>query len=160
MMKSLVLRPWLVMTLIFVLGIVTGVALALTFAPHGPPPPGDKQMERHWLDHLTRRLHLTENQRAKIGPILEGASQQIRGVHREEVDRVGHIFDDVDARISTLLTPDQQSEFQKLKQERQDDFARHRRSWGERPPPPIAMPPGEHTGPPGGEAPPPPEGGG
>ena len=147
-MRNLVVKPWLVLSLIFLVGALSGAALTFAFAPHGPHPPGDKQMEHRWLDHLTTRLGLTPDQRSKIAPILDAASGQIHSVHRDEVDRVGRIFDETHTKILAVLTPDQQTEFKKIEKERQDDFSRHRRSWGEH---------GPNGGPPGHENSPPPD---
>ena len=154
-MKNFVLKPWVAMSLIFILGALSGAALTFALAPHGPHPPGDKQMEHRWLDHLSTRLSLTSDQRSKIAPILDAASGQFHSVHRDEVDRIGRIFDDVHGKILAVLTPEQQVEFKKMEHVRQDDFSRHRRSWGEHAPPPVNRPPDQDNGspsdhPPGG----------
>jgi Spy/CpxP family protein refolding chaperone len=131
------LKPWVAMGLIFVVGIVTGAALTVGWRSEWAHPPGAKQMQDHWLGRLDERLHLTPDQETKIEPILTAASIQLKGLHRDEMDRIGKIFETTDAQISPLLTPDQQAEFEKMHEERH-----HLRHWGPRPGP--EGPPPEH----------------
>lgn len=124
------LKPWLAMALIFAIGIITGIALSVGLHPHGAHLPGTKQMEHHWLDRMNDRLHLTPDQQSKIEPLLTQAGQQIKDVHKDEIGRISHIFEATDAQISPLLTPDQQAEFAKMQQERQNKFFHHAGPWG------------------------------
>ena len=160
-MSGAKLKPWLILGLIFVAGIITGVALTLGMRSEWMRPPGAKQMQHHWMAYLNDRLSLTADQQTKIGAILSDAGDRVRDVHDDEVNRISAIFRETHAKIMPLLTADQQAKFAKLEAEGQRDFAHHmRHGWhggpGGGPPPPGA--PDEGAPPPGGPAgsPPPP----
>ncbi len=130
------IKPWLVLALIFVLGMVTGGALTFVLGPHFLHPPGARDMRTHWMRHLTERLNLTADQQAKIDPILTEAGNQLQAVHRDEVGRVSQIMEKANTEIATILTPGQQTLLQAMQKEM------HMKSWG---------PHGEHgEGPPHG----------
>ena len=67
-------KPWLVLAIIFIVGVVTGSALTIGLAPHFKHPPAPPQMKRHWMEYLTQRLDLTADQQAKIQPIVADAT--------------------------------------------------------------------------------------
>ncbi|MCE0483082.1 MAG: hypothetical protein LV479_02455 [Methylacidiphilales bacterium] len=153
-------KPGLALSLIFVVGMITGGALTLAFAPAfflRPPPPGEAQIKNHLIGYLTRRLDLTPDQQAKIKPILADAARQMQGVHREEVGRISQILEKANAQIATILTPEQQARLQKLQKEMEKDrdrmFPGRMRSWG---PPPHGGPDDMMRPPPEGGAVPPP----
>jgi Spy/CpxP family protein refolding chaperone len=125
------LRPWLVMGLIFVAGMVSGAALAISFRSAFTHPPGIQQLRNHWLTHLTERLHLSPDQQAKIEPILTAAGNQIQALHHEEIGRISQIMATANQQISPLLTPDQQAELKTMESERQHTFSGHGHPWGE-----------------------------
>jgi len=131
--------PWLAMTLIVLIGAVTGAALTIGFRSEWAHPPGPKQMRNHWLGRLNEQLHLTPDQESKIEPILGQAGDQIKKVHQEEVGKIMQILDAADAQIAPLLTADQQAEFARMHRER----FHHLHRWGapgDGPPPPPAEP--------------------
>lgn len=134
--------PWLFMALIFVIGVVTGSALTIGFRSVWLHPPGAHQMQSWWLGRLDSRLHLTPEQKGRIEPILGQAGDQIRKLHQDEMEKITQILSAADAQITPLLTPGQQTEFEKMHHER----ALHHRHRGV---------PG---GPPNGGPPPPPPG--
>jgi Spy/CpxP family protein refolding chaperone len=144
------IKPWLVLALIFIAGALAGGAL--TFAYQGRPHfPGEAQMRHHWMEHLTRRLDLTSDQQAKIAPILDKAGQDIEKMHHEELDRGQQIIKSAHDQIVQLLNDQQKVEFQKMEDERRRAFANHGgplggppRSDGPEaggPPPPVPPPP-------------------
>ena len=119
------LKPWLVMGLIFVVGMVTGASLMIGMGPHFRHPPGEREMKNHWMMMLVHRLNLTDDQQAKIQPILTDAENQIHSVHGEEIGRISKIMETANSQISSLLTPDQQTEMKKLESEREKMFSGH-----------------------------------
>ena len=110
-------KPWLLLALIFGVGMVTGASLAIALRSHFDHPPGGPQIRTHWMMHLTQRLNLTPDQQAKIQPILADAEQQILSVHRDEVGRVAQIIDQTNTQIAGILTPEQQVQLQQLGKE-------------------------------------------
>lgn len=137
-------KSWLLLTVIFVVGIVTGAALTVGLASHFlHPGPGMQQMKELWMMHLNTQLNLTADQQAKIQPLLNEAGNQIQALHREEVGRSFQIIKTTDEKISAFLTPEQKVALQKMESEREQMFIGRMRGWG----------PGPHGGP-GGMPPP------
>src|SRR5271170_4480282 len=120
-------KSWLLLSVIFVVGVVTGSALTMGLAPHfmhhGAPP----DIKNHWMMLLTQRLTLTADQQAKIQPILSEAENNIQSLHRDEVERGSQIIHDANDKIAAVLTPDQKVELQKLESEREKMFNGHMR---------------------------------
>jgi len=143
-------KPWLVLGIIFIVGIVTGSALTIALGSHFMHPPGEQQMKHHWMMHLTARLNLTPDQQAKIEPILTDATTKLQSVHRDEMGRGAQIFKAAHDQISALLTPEQKVELQKMESDREKMFSGHIRPWG----PPHEGPGGPFHGGPGGMMPP------
>src|ERR1700733_12887240 len=103
------LKPWLFLALIFVAGIMTGVALTVGLGSHFRSESGPQQMKSHWMLHLTHQLNLTNDQQAKIDPILTDAENKIQAARKENMDTVSDIIQKTNAQIATILTPDQQA---------------------------------------------------
>jgi hypothetical protein len=121
-MNRFVSLPWLVMALIFLLGIGSGVLLTIGLGPRFSTPPGAQEMRNRWMMRLTHRLNLTDDQQAKIQPIVADAETQIQAVHHEDVGRVSGILQAATTKISALLNPDQQAELGKMERERERMF--------------------------------------
>jgi len=152
------LRPWLVLAVIFLVGIATGSALTVAWHSHFSQPPGAQQMKKHLLDRLTERLKLTPDQQAKIEPILTDADNQMQSIHHDEIQRMTQIYEKTNSEIAAILTPDQQAEMQKMVKEFQASHDRDHMFPGHgKPKPPHDGPdgPDDHDKPPG---PPPPPG--
>jgi len=147
------LKPWLVLGVIFIAGILTGVALTIGLGPHFMHPSGMQQMKRHWMDNLVERLHLTADQQTKIQPILADAKTKMQSLHRDEVERGSEIIKAAHDQISALLTPGQKLEMQKMESEREKMFLDQMRPGG---PPRDGGERHHHDGPDEGPAPPPP----
>ena len=117
-------RPWLIMALIFILGGVTGSLLTIGLGPHFTQgPPGAQEMRNRWMTHLSWRLHLTDEQKAKIEPIVWDAEKRIEDAHREDVGRISGIMQAANASIKPILNPDQQAELEKMESERERMFS-------------------------------------
>ena len=144
-------KPWLVLAVIFIAGILTGVGLTIGLGPHFKRPPEQRGAKDHMLDFLTHRLNLTTDQQAKVQPITADAEAKLHALHHEELERGSQIFKAMDDQISALLTPAQQAELQQVESEREKMFSGHMHPWG----PPGGM--FHHDGP-DGNAPPPPAG--
>lgn len=146
---SVVLKPWLVLAVIFFAGAVSGGALTFALSSHFMHPPGEDAMRTRWMTHLTQKLNLTPDQQAKIQPILSDAARRIQSEHRDEVDKMGQIFKETDDQIAAILTPEQNAELKKMQEEREKAFSGHTHFHGGGPDGggPHEMPP---PGPPGG----------
>jgi len=157
-------KPWLMLAVIFVVGVVTGSALTFGLGPHFMHHPGQQQISggqqinpqqinRLWMAQLVQRLDLTADQQAKIKPILTDARIKIQSLHRDEVERGSQIMKTAHDQISALLTPEQKVELQQMEAEREKMFLDHMRPWG----PPHEGPGGvrRHGGPEDNMMPPP-----
>lgn len=153
------LKPWLLLVGIFIVGVVTGSALTIGLGPRFVHPqqlhlPEPRDMNRHLMAYLTKRLNLTADQQTKIQPIMAEATTQLQSRHHEEMERDSQIFKAADDQISALLTPEQKVELQKMESEREKLFSGHMRPWG---PPRDGTDGAHHHGGPGdGGMPPPP----
>jgi Spy/CpxP family protein refolding chaperone len=117
-------RPWIILALIFLLGAITGSLLTIAFGPR-PMPPGAQEMGNHWMMHLTARLKLSDDQQARIRPLVMDAEQQIERAHHEDVDRISSIMQETNAKIEEVLAPDQRAELKQMESERERMFFRH-----------------------------------
>ncbi|HUB67091.1 MAG TPA: hypothetical protein VL981_06375 [Candidatus Methylacidiphilales bacterium] len=120
-MSSQILKPWLVLALIFLAGTGTGTLLTVGLGPRFFPPPGIRGKKQHWMSHLTEKLSLTMDQQAKIEPIVSGAIDKLQALHRDEMDQARQIMESVNNQITPLLTPDQKTKLQRLESEHLDN---------------------------------------
>lgn len=114
----------------------------------GPAPGrGGGRMQRmdvsSRLDRMARRLNLTDDQKAKIRPILEeevGKVKEVRadtGLTRQELrTKMQAIRQETHDRIQAILTPEQQKIAEQMRTQR-----RPRRGMRNMPPPPDVAPP-------------------
>ena len=70
------------------------------------------------LERITDQLNLTSDQRAKIQPILDQARPQIETIHREAMQKMKQVMDNTMAQIRPMLTPEQQTKLDEVKNER------------------------------------------
>jgi Spy/CpxP family protein refolding chaperone len=76
------------------------------------------------LKMLTEKLDLTEDQQAKLKPILEGQSTQMKTLHddtslapEDKRAKMKELHESSTEKINAVLTPDQQAKWKQLKQE-------------------------------------------
>ena len=76
------------------------------------------------LKMLTEKLNLTEEQQAKLKPILEDESQQMKALHddtslapADKQAKMKELRDSSTDKINAVLTPDQQAKWKQMKQE-------------------------------------------
>ena len=78
----------------------------------GPPKPAN--MSQDILDHLAQKLDLTDNEKAKIKPILDEKVAEIRKQMEAQQESNRKQLEDAKAKIRPLLTPDQQKELDEV----------------------------------------------
>jgi len=66
------------------------------------------------LEHLTKKLNLTAEQKEKILPILNDKAKAIKELHQEIWDKKMKVADDYHAKVKELLTPEQQKKYDAL----------------------------------------------
>jgi Spy/CpxP family protein refolding chaperone len=92
------------------------------------PAPSESETVGHSANDvlalMAKRLSLTDDQKAKILPILVERRQKIHEVRtastlppRQKMEQVRGIYEDSDKRINVLLTAEQQKDYTALEQE-------------------------------------------
>ena len=74
------------------------------------------------LEHLESRLHLTPEQTAKVKPLVEKTGADMETIHRETMKRVVARLRQSHVEISSLLTPEQRVELNKMEAEHRKQF--------------------------------------
>ena len=67
------------------------------------------------LGHLTEKLDLTADQKAKVQPIVDQAKPQIVAIHQEAMQKAKAVMDNTMAQIRPLLTPEQATKLDAMK---------------------------------------------
>jgi Spy/CpxP family protein refolding chaperone len=90
---------------------------------HGPKHehgPGPHQMMGNPLEHLSKDLNLTDDQKAKVQPIIDQTKPQIAAIHKEAMEKMHALLQNAAAQIRPLLTPEQQVKFDAMKKAHED----------------------------------------
>ena len=118
-----------------ILTVLLLLAAFLTFAhtsqePQAPTP--DKHAGMHdnaqsldqHLQMLSEKLNLTDDQKAKIKPILQDQMQQMKAVREDSSlsqeqkrTKMKSIHDSSFDQVNAVLTPEQQTKFKQMRQE-------------------------------------------
>jgi Spy/CpxP family protein refolding chaperone len=84
---------------------------------HGPGP---EHMMGNPFDHLSKDLELTDEQKAKVQPIIDQTKPQIEAIHQEAMQKMHALLENAGAQIRPLLTPEQQQKFDAMKKAHED----------------------------------------
>ncbi|MEY2505349.1 MAG: motif family protein [Verrucomicrobiota bacterium] len=84
---------------------------------HGPGP---HKMMGNPLEHLSKDLELTDDQKAKVQPIIDQTKPQIEAIHQEAMEKMHALLENATAQIRPLLTPAQQQKFDAMKKAHED----------------------------------------
>jgi uncharacterized membrane protein len=85
-----------------------------------------EEFRKKYITELDSRLHLTDEQKARLNTILDATRvlyKEVTDKHRPEYEA---IFQHQNAQIASMLNSEQQSEFQKFNQEREERKRRHK----------------------------------
>lgn len=127
----------LYMALVFACGGVAGAfayrlyTVSEVSANVGPRNP--EEFRKRFMADLKSRLQLSDDQAAKLGAVMDETRMQVRAARMTIEPELQKIREDQRQRISELLSPSQQVEWQKILDERQ----RKRESKKNRPPRPT-----------------------
>jgi Spy/CpxP family protein refolding chaperone len=72
------------------------------------------------LQHLTSKLNLTADQKAKVQPILDAAKPQFVAIHQEAMQKTKTLMDSTLSQIRPLLNADQQNKLDAIQKAHQD----------------------------------------
>jgi hypothetical protein len=78
-----------------------------------------EEFRKRFMADLKSRLHLSDDQAAKLSGIMDETRMRVRATRVTIEPELQKIRDDQKQRISELLLPDQQAEWQKILDERQ-----------------------------------------
>jgi Spy/CpxP family protein refolding chaperone len=90
---------------------------------HGPKPehgPGPHHEMGNPLEHLSKDLNLTDDQKAKVQPIIDQTKPQMEAIHKEAMEKMHALMESTGAQIRSLLTPEQQTKFDAMKKAQED----------------------------------------
>ena len=107
--------------LVFIAGGATGVFVTMAIGHHfmfGPHPHGFAAQAMK--NRLKWQLRLTDEQMAKISPIIDKTTLQLRGIRRDTARHVHETIADAHKQMATILTDEQRQKLQQIQE-------RHRR---------------------------------
>jgi len=110
------LKIWLVLVVVFVLGCVTGVALAGLYRSRagGDRPESRERAMNERFEKMRNELSLTDQQTTAVRTILDETRTEYRTLRTELRPRFDEPRQKARARIRALLTPEQQQKFDAL----------------------------------------------
>jgi Spy/CpxP family protein refolding chaperone len=105
---------------IFGCGVVTG-GLLVNYVEHAHPEtrrpyagPRPQMLNRQFVEQLDAGLHLTPEQREKIGKIIAAGQERNRDLWKLVSPQFRGVMQDVRQRIRAVLTPEQKKQFEEL----------------------------------------------
>lgn len=118
-------------------------------APSTPPPAAEQGQHRGgrmspemMLQRMAEHLNLSEDQKAKILPLLQAQAEQMKALMRDDSlsredrrEKMRPIMQATHEKIRALLTPDQQEKFDSMRRPGRGERGEHN---GPPPPPPPA----------------------
>lgn len=121
-MRRASLTTILYLAILFLSGVAVGAfGLRLytlnSVRASGRPTP--EEFKRRYIAELRSRLNLTDDQVAKLGPILDETRRQIRELRDKHRPELKAIQDEQSQRIRALLTDSQQAEYTQFLDERE-----------------------------------------
>jgi hypothetical protein len=113
----------LYMALVFVCGGVAGAFAYRLYTVSGVSANvgqrNPEEFRKRFMADLKSRLQLNEDQAAKLGAIMDETRMRVRATRDTIEPELRKIREDQRQRISELLSPSQQAEWQKINEERQ-----------------------------------------
>lgn len=93
------------------------------------------------LEHLTKKLKLSDDQQAKLKPILEDQRKQMEQIHNDSslsredrFSKMQELRQSSDTQIKSVLNDDQQKSFDKMREEQRDRMKQWHRGGDNAPP--------------------------
>jgi periplasmic protein CpxP/Spy len=122
--------------------LALGVTASTALAQDSTQPPAQTEsghMGNHrgmdpdqQLKHLSHQLNLTDDQRAKIKPLLESSHEQMQQLHQDQslsrqdrMTKMRSIMDDTHSKIEAVLNDQQKQQFEAMMQKEQERRQEH-----------------------------------
>jgi len=93
-------------------GVFLGASRTVHFFAEGPHRPGF--LAERMRERLRWQLHLTNDQMAKIAPIIDKTASQLEQIRSESSRRVHETFVESHREMAAELTPEQRQKLQEL----------------------------------------------
>lgn len=135
-------------TLIFLAGALAGgvVVRELGWGHYSEEKRGESCLKpsrpfgnSHWedkrkdfLQHMSRRLELSEEQENRIDSILQESQDSMKMLLDEVSPAMKTVFDRTEKKIRSVLSPEQRSEFDELLEHHRDKDDYHKKRWKDR----------------------------
>jgi Spy/CpxP family protein refolding chaperone len=126
---------------LFMVGVLVGVIGTHLWQGHAPwrpgifHPEGPLSHEGPFVEHLARRLGLTEEQQDEIGAILAESRIEADELRRQVLPEVRAHMEQTHERLMAVLTPEQREEFETLASRHRGRMERFLLGHGHGPPP-------------------------
>ena len=69
---------------------------------------------------MSKDLNLTDDQKAKVQPIIDQTKPQLAAIHKEAMEKAHALLENATNQIRPLLTPQQQQKFDAMKKAHED----------------------------------------
>ena len=108
--------------IVFSLTLIIAMSMLVSFGWAGKKGGGYGHDPATKLEKLTKKLSLTQEQQAKILPILEEKSQKMKALHEQMKEARQQAV----GKIEAELTPEQQVTFKKMREDRRKRMEEYR----------------------------------
>jgi hypothetical protein len=114
-------KVWLAIGLIFIAGFAAGSVATRTVTRRTIARILSNPNQLHLLveRRLARRLQLDAEQRQKVDTILAGTQNEVKSLRLQFAPHFQGIMSNAQTQISAILTPRQQAQFDRLREENQ-----------------------------------------
>lgn len=118
-----------------VLGFFSNRLYTATRVDTKKAPPTEEEVRKYVVNLYTNRLHLTPDQVQQMNLILDESKAQVNAIHGRMDPEIEAVRQNQITRMNLMLTPEQQPEYEKLRQERleRQKQQQQRRNGGIRP---------------------------
>lgn len=90
-----------------------GMGMGMDMGKGGPPSPAD--MTDKILTHLSDQLSLTDDQKAKLRPVIEQQVSQMQKDMEAQHQAMQKLMEDTKAKVKPILNADQQKQLDQIK---------------------------------------------
>jgi hypothetical protein len=96
-------------------------------------PPTPEEVRRYVVGQLQKRLSLTDDQMQKLNLILDESQAQVMAIHGQMDPQLDAVRQNQVTRMKLMLTPEQQVEYDKWRDERRERQKQDQQRRGPRP---------------------------
>ncbi len=110
----------ILITISAVCALSFGAVAFLQAGVHAMGGPGDCFHEGNHFEEITQELNLSDEQKAKVQPILDQTKPQIQAIHEEAMQKMKSVMENTMAQVRPLLTAQQQQKLDAIKKAHED----------------------------------------